>query len=113
MQELIAQEPKNWLQLYVDAMTEKDPYKRLALVRRLREVPRHDESDENPERPRLQSVPRPTILRPSPLVRQAPVVQPTPRPVVAQVIKTAEPTRIHNIRKSKPKAKAVRRSPRL
>jgi hypothetical protein len=37
---------KTWLQLYVDAMTEKDPYKRLALVRELRKIPRHDESDE-------------------------------------------------------------------
>lgn len=113
MQELIAQEPKNWLQLYVDAMTEKDPYKRLALVRRLREVPRHDESDENPERPRLQQGPRPTILRPSSLVRQAPVAQ--PRPVTAPPIKAAEPTRTHTIRKSKPKSasKSARRSPRL
>ena len=113
MQELIAQEPKNWLQLYVDAMTEKDPYKRLALVRRLREVPRHDESDENPERPRLQPVPRPTILRPSPLARQAPVTQ--PRLVPALPIKAAGPVRSHKIRKSKPKAasKSARRSPRM
>jgi hypothetical protein len=37
---------RNWLQLYVDAMTEKDPYKRLALVRELRELPRADESDD-------------------------------------------------------------------
>ena len=48
MPEFVADEPKNWLQLYVDAMTEKDPYKRLALVRRLRQVPRHDESDDAP-----------------------------------------------------------------
>jgi hypothetical protein len=40
MPEGVAEEPKNWLQLYVDAMTEKDPYKRLALVRRLRQVPK-------------------------------------------------------------------------
>lgn len=36
---------KSWLQLYVDAMTERDPYKRLALVRELRNIPR-DVSDE-------------------------------------------------------------------
>jgi hypothetical protein len=37
---------KSWLQLYVDAMTERDPYKRLALVRELRRIPREKESDE-------------------------------------------------------------------
>ena len=58
MPELITDEPKNWLQLYVDAMTEKDPYKRLALVRRLRQVPRHDESDETPERSALRAMPK-------------------------------------------------------
>ena len=112
MQELIAQEPKNWLQLYVDAMTEKDPYKRLALVRRLREVPRHDESDENPERPRLQIMPRPTGLRPPADARRT---QLPPTPVAAPPIKAAEPARPHKIRKSKPKvrSKSVRRSPRL
>jgi hypothetical protein len=112
MQELIAQEPKNWLQLYVDAMTEKDPYKRLALVRRLREVPRHDESDENPERPRPQLVPKPAIPKPAD-IRQTAVVQPPPRPVAARAIKAVEATRSHNIRKSKPRAKTLRRSPRL
>jgi len=115
MQELIAQEPKNWLQLYVDAMTEKDPYKRLALVRRLREVPRHDESDENPERPRLQSVPRPTLLRPTAEVRRAPIAQPSPKSGADPAIKATEPVRTHTIRKSKPKvrSKPARRSPRL
>ena len=114
MQELIAQEPKNWLQLYVDAVTEKDPYKRLALVRRLREVPRHDESDENPERPRLQQVPRPTILRPTTHVRQAPLAQATPKASGAPTIKVAEPSP-HKIRKGKPRAgsNSARRSPRL
>jgi hypothetical protein len=43
---------KSWLQLYVDAMTEKDPYKRLALVEELRKIPRHDESDDLPAEPR-------------------------------------------------------------
>lgn len=37
---------KSWLDLYVDAMLEKDPYKRLALVRRLRSVPRQGESED-------------------------------------------------------------------
>lgn len=108
MQELIAQEPKNWLQLYVDAVTEKDPYKRLALVRRLREVPRHDESDENPERPRFQpAVPRPIVSRPT---------VPRPAPVTATpAMKTVEPAPTHQIRKSKPKAgsKSARRVSRL
>ena len=114
MQELIAQEPKNWLQLYVDAVTEKDPYKRLALVRRLREVPRHDESDENPERPRVQQVPRPTIVRPTTDVRQAPLAQAAPKPGVAPAIKVGERSP-HKTRKSKPKAasNSARRSPRL
>lgn len=121
MQELIAQEPKNWLQLYVDAVTEKDPYKRLALVRRLRQVPRHDESDENPERPRVQTGLRPAVLRPAQVVRttqgtqRAPLAQQTPRPGPSPVIKAAEPSGIHKIRKTKPKvrSKSVRRSPRL
>jgi len=37
---------KSWLDLYVDAMLEKDPYKRLALVRKLRSVPRQGESED-------------------------------------------------------------------
>ena len=37
---------KSWLDLYVDAMLEKDPYKRLAMVRKLRSVPKQGESDE-------------------------------------------------------------------
>jgi hypothetical protein len=37
---------KIWLDLYVDAMMEKDPYKRLALVRKLRSVPRPGEGDD-------------------------------------------------------------------
>lgn len=36
---------KSWLDLYVDAMLEKDPYKRLAMVRKLRNVSRQDEDD--------------------------------------------------------------------
>jgi hypothetical protein len=53
---------KTWLQLYVDAMTEKDPYKRLALVQELRKIPRHDESEEIPQESRPRSVP-PKIVR--------------------------------------------------
>ena len=41
---------KTWLQIYVDAVTEKDPYKRLALVRELRRMPRQDESKDFLER---------------------------------------------------------------
>jgi len=54
---------KTWLQLYVDAMTEKDPYKRLALVQELRKIPRHDESEEIPQEPRPRSVVRPKVVR--------------------------------------------------
>jgi len=35
-----------WLQLFVDAMTEKDPYKRLAMVHKLRRIPRESLSNE-------------------------------------------------------------------
>jgi hypothetical protein len=54
---------KTWLQLYVDAMTEKDPYKRLALVEELRKLPRHDESDDLPQEPRPRTVARPKVVR--------------------------------------------------
>jgi hypothetical protein len=54
---------KSWLQLYVDAVTEKDPYKRLALVQELRKIPRHDESDEIPQEPRPRSIVRPKVVR--------------------------------------------------
>ena len=37
---------KSWLDLYVDAMLEKDPYKRLVLVRKRRSVPRQGESED-------------------------------------------------------------------
>lgn len=53
---------KTWLQLYVDAMTEKDPYKRLALVQELRKIPRHDESEESPQESRPRSV-APKVVR--------------------------------------------------
>ena len=63
MQDVINDARQNWLQLYVDAMTEKDPYKRLAIVRRLREMPRHDESEESREEARPRVAPN---LRPKP-----------------------------------------------
>ncbi len=37
---------KSWLQLYVDATMEKDPFKRLKLVKELSSVPREDDSGE-------------------------------------------------------------------
>ena len=37
---------KNWLQLYVDATMEKDPFKRLKLVKELSNLPREDGSGE-------------------------------------------------------------------
>jgi hypothetical protein len=40
---------KNWLQIYVDAMTEKDPYRSLALIRELKSIPRKDRADETLE----------------------------------------------------------------
>jgi hypothetical protein len=54
---------KSWLQLYVDAMTEKDPYKRLALVEELRKIPRYDESDDLPAEPRSRPVPQTKVAR--------------------------------------------------
>ncbi len=54
---------KTWLQLYVDAMTEKDPYKRLALVEELRKLPRYDESEEMPQEPVIRTIPRPRVVR--------------------------------------------------
>ena len=101
MPEFVADEPKNWLQLYVDAMTEKDPYKRLALVRRLRQVPRHDESDETPDRSGLRVMAKPAGPKPS-----------LPR-VTAP--KTARPSLPHmnRNRKAKPVSKTHKRSARL
>lgn len=43
---------RTWLQLYVDAMTEKDPYKRLALVRELRSIRRRAKKTANGVRKR-------------------------------------------------------------
>ena len=54
---------KTWLQLYVDAMTEKDPYKRLALVQELRKIPRHDESEEAAQEPVIRPIQRSRVVR--------------------------------------------------
>src|SRR5438270_13951426 len=54
---------KTWLQLYVDAMTEKDPYKRLALVEELRKLPRHDESEDMVQEPVVRPIQRPRVVR--------------------------------------------------
>ena len=40
---------KNWLHLYVDAVTERDPYKRLALIHALKRLPREGEEPPDPE----------------------------------------------------------------
>ena len=45
---------KNWLQLYVDAMMEKDPFKRLRLVRELHGLPKEDNSGESQEHPAIR-----------------------------------------------------------
>jgi hypothetical protein len=54
---------KTWLQLYVDAMTEKDPYKRLALVQELRKLPRPDESEEMAQEPAIRPIQRSRVVR--------------------------------------------------
>jgi hypothetical protein len=54
---------KTWLQLYVDAVMEKDPYKRLALVQQLRKMPKHDESDDSAPEPVIRSVKKPKLVR--------------------------------------------------
>jgi hypothetical protein len=54
---------KTWLQLYVDAMTEKDPYKRLALVQELRKLPRHDDSEDMTSEPVIRPSKRARVTR--------------------------------------------------
>ncbi len=46
---------KNWLQLYVDAMMEKDPFKRLNLVRELNNLPKVDDSGETSKGRRVKA----------------------------------------------------------
>jgi len=105
MQELIAEQPKDWLQLYVDAMTEKDPYKRLALVRQLRRIPRFDESDDSQPRTGPQLAPARNSVPAKPQVRLA----------GTHKAKRAEKSRPHLLRtgRTRPTAKTSRRSPRL
>ena len=104
MSTFVVEPSKNWLQMYVDAMTEKDPYKRLAMVRQLRAMPRFDESDPSPERARLQLVPKPAP--PKPILAPPPPIE---KPRVA-----AQPRmRLLKSRKSKATSKASRRSGRL
>jgi hypothetical protein len=45
---------KTWLQLYVDATMEKDPFKRLKLVKELNNLPREDDSGELAEEPTVK-----------------------------------------------------------
>src|SRR6266498_409685 len=105
MQELTSGQPKDWLQLYVDAATEKDPYKRLALVRQLREVPRFDESEESNNRSSSQPIPRSTPSPPKrPQVRLAGARNERPRKPRPHVVRS---------RKGKPAPKTARRSARL
>ena len=54
---------KTWLQLYVDAVMEKDPYKRLALVQQLRKMPKHDESEDVHPEPVIRPVKKPKLVR--------------------------------------------------
>jgi hypothetical protein len=54
---------KTWLQLYVDAVMEKDPYKRLALVQQLKKMPKHDESDDSAPEPVIRPVKRAKLVR--------------------------------------------------
>jgi hypothetical protein len=114
MEQLIAEQSKNWLQLYVDAMTEKDPYKRLALVRQLRQVPRHDESDDSPERPRVQMATK--QVSPRPMQSPRPAQSPKRAQVTISSSRKAKPeqTRMHLVRSRAPKAhKTSGRGPRL
>ena len=55
---------ESWLQLYVDAVMEKDPYKRLALVRELKNLPRAAAADE------VLDEPAPRKLQPRKIVRR-------------------------------------------
>jgi hypothetical protein len=55
--------PRTWLQVYVDAVMEKDPYKRLALVRELRNMPREDASGDLREDPASRPIKNKAVLR--------------------------------------------------
>jgi hypothetical protein len=96
MQELIAEQSQNWLQLYVDAVTEKNPLKRLALVRQLRRIPRHDESDDSVTRTGPQLVANRRVPTPKPSVQ------------VSRDQRSAEKSRTHLVRSQKPKQSSRR-----
>ena len=55
--------PRTWLQVYVDAVMERDPYKRLALVRELKSMPRENGSAESFDEPVSRPVKNKAVLR--------------------------------------------------
>lgn len=55
--------PRTWLQVYVDAVMERDPYKRLALVRELKNMRREDGSGELLEEPVSRPIKNKAVLR--------------------------------------------------
>jgi hypothetical protein len=55
--------PRTWLQVYVDAVMERDPYKRLALVRELKNMPREEASAESLEEPISRRAKNKAVLR--------------------------------------------------
>jgi hypothetical protein len=55
--------PRTWLQVYVDAVMEKDPYKRLALVRELKNMPREDASGDLLEEPSSRASKNKALVR--------------------------------------------------
>jgi hypothetical protein len=54
---------RTWLQVYVDAVLEKDPYKRLALVRELKNMRREEGSGELLEEPASRPSKNKAVLR--------------------------------------------------
>ena len=55
--------PRTWLQVYVDAVMERDPYKRLALVRELKNMPREGGTSESLEEPLSRPTKNKAVLR--------------------------------------------------
>jgi hypothetical protein len=49
--------------VYVDAVMERDPYKRLALVRELKNMPREEASGESLEEPISRQIENKAVLR--------------------------------------------------
>jgi len=54
---------RTWLQVYVDAVMEKDPYKRLALVHELKNMPREDASGDLLEEPSSRQAKNKALVR--------------------------------------------------